>query len=408
MTHPIIIIGGGAAGFFTAIHCKTNNPNIPVILIEKSAFFLAKVKLSGGGRCNVTHACFDPIKLSESYPRGGKALIGPFQQFQPRDTMDWFESRGVALKIESDNRVFPVSDSSESIVDCLVGEAERLGVQLWTRSSVSTIQKREPSGFEIVMESGQVHLASKLILATGSSTQGHAFSHALGHSIIPPVPSLFTVKINDPALTALSGLSVQNVTLKLMGHKTWSQTGPVLLTHWGFSGPALLKLSAWAARDFFEAHYQLPLTINWLPHLNKHEVESAFQSQKLNPKKMISNTSLFPEIPSRLWQYFVQKSKIPLTKTWQEFSKKDSELLADCLLKDTYKTTGKGQFKEEFVTCGGVCLSEVHFKTMESKLCPNLYFVGEILDIDGITGGFNFQNAWSTAYVAGTVSTSPI
>jgi len=401
MNHPIFIIGGGAGGFFSAIHSKTNHPDTPVILIEKSAFFLAKVKISGGGRCNVTHACFDPLKLSESYPRGGKALIGPFQRFQPQDTMDWFESRGVDLKTEADNRVFPVSDLSQSIIDCLMHEAESLGVQLWSRCTVSKIQQRDDMGFDIVLDSGAVHPASKLILATGSSTQGHAFAQSLGHTIVPPVPSLFTVKINDPELTALSGLSVQHATLKLMGKKTWSQTGPVLITHWGFSGPALLKLSAWGAREFFEANYHLPLVINWLPKLSQTELDDLFKSQKNNPKKMISNTPLFQDIPGRLWLYFLQKAGIPATKQWQDFSKKDAEALADCLLRDTYKTTGKGQFKEEFVTCGGVSLSEVNFKTMESKVCPNLYFAGEVLDIDGITGGFNFQNAWTTGFLAG-------
>ena len=396
------VIGGGAAGFFAAIHCKAQNPDSPVILIEKSASVLAKVKISGGGRCNVTHACFEPIRLAESYPRGGKALIGPFQRFQPRDTMNWFESRGVPLKIESDNRVFPISDSSQSIVDCLVNEAAILGVQVWTECTVESIQKTEQGAFVVTLASGMTHHANKLILATGSSRAGYALAESLGHTITPLVPSLFTVKIQDESLTALSGLSVPNATLKLSGKKTWTQSGPLLITHWGFSGPALIKLSAWAARDFFEAHYQLPLQINWISDQSVQSVDSLFQAQKAHPKKMISNTSLFQTIPSRLWAYFLQKAGISESKQWQDFSKKDAQTLSNILLNDTYLTQGKGQFKEEFVTCGGVSLSEVNFKTMESKLCPNLCFAGEILDIDGITGGFNFQNAWTTGFLAGT------
>lgn len=396
-----LIIGAGAAGFFAAIHARISDSQTPVILIEKSAHTLAKVKISGGGRCNVTHNCFDPLKLSEAYPRGGKALIGPFQQFQPQDTITWFESRGVKLKAESDNRIFPVSDSSQSIVDCLTHEAQRLGVKLWTQCGVSQISGNGDIGFAVTLENGETHTAQKIILATGSSKQGYQLAEALGHTITPTVPSLFTVKINDPNLTCLAGLSVQHASLKLSGKKTWTQNGPILITHWGFSGPALLKLSAFGARDFFESNYQLPLTISWLPGYTFSDISNLLMSPKPSPKKAISTHSLFPEIPTRLWEYFLKKSDISATKTWQEFSKKECEKLLACLLHDQYQTAGKGQFKDEFVTCGGVSLSEVNFKTMESKRCPGLFFAGEILDIDGITGGFNFQNAWTTGYLAG-------
>lgn len=398
---PTAIIGAGAAGFFSAIHARISDPETPVILIEKTAHILAKVKISGGGRCNVTHACFDPLKLSESYPRGGKALIGPFQNFQPKDTMHWFESRGVKLKIEPDNRVFPVSDCSQSIIDCLLHEAQRLGVKIWTDCGVLSIEKQDDGTFNIRLGTQEIHRFRKVILATGSSKQGHAFAIALGHTITPLAPSLFTVKLNDPALTALSGLSVQHATLKLHGKKTWTQSGPLLITHWGLSGPALLKLSAFGARDFFEHTYQLPLEINWLSTHSLSEVEATLNDQKNSPKKLIITNSPFPEIPTRLWQYFVQKAQISETKKWQDFSKKEASLLSQILMHDRYLTTGKGQFKDEFVTCGGVSLSEVNFKTMESKICPGLFFAGEILDIDGITGGFNFQNAWTTGFLAG-------
>lgn len=401
----ILVVGGGAAGFFAAIHAKETRPEADVILAEKSREVLSKVKISGGGRCNVTHACFDARTLSEYYPRGGKALIGPFQIFQPQDTMAWFESRGVDLKVESDNRVFPVSDSSQSIIDCLINAATELGVKLWMECGVQRIKKESFDHFEVTFDNGQVHTIDHIIITTGSSRNGYTLAKQLGHEIIDPIPSLFTVKINDSALTALLGLSVAQVSLKL--NHTYSQIGPLLITHWGFSGPAVIKLSAWGARAFFESDYKLPLEINWLVTHSESDIRETLENLQKTSKKRAVGQSPFSEIPGRLWEYLCRKALgilggITEGKAWNELSKKDISKLSDTLRRDLYQTDGKGVFKEEFVTCGGIPLQEVNFKTMESKICPGLYFAGEILDIDGITGGFNFQNAWTTGYLAGT------
>lgn len=398
----LIVIGGGAAGYFAAIHHKAAYPTHEVLLMEKSENGLAKVKISGGGRCNVTHACFDARQLADYYPRGGKALIGPFQRFNPRDTMTWFQTRGVPLKIEPDGRVFPVSNSSQSIVDALENAAKQLGVTVWNRCGVETIETRSPGGFLVTLSGGATHPCDAIILTTGSSRQGYSFAESLGHSIVPPVPSLFTFKINDPDLVSIPGVSVASATATLHGTKTWKQTGPILVTHWGFSGPAIIKLSALAARDFSESSYQLPLTIHWLPAYKEQEIEATLMDLQSSSKKYISSKSLFPEISGRLWEYLVRKSIGNGDVQWIETGKKQMRKLIETLVRDRYQVVGKGVFKEEFVTCGGIPLNEVDFKTMESRVCPDLYFAGEILDIDGITGGFNFQNAWTTGFIAGT------
>lgn len=397
----IFVIGAGAAGYFAAIHHKEAFPEHDVVLIEKSENGLAKVKISGGGRCNVTHACFDSRQLAEYYPRGGKALIGPFERFQPRDTMAWFQSRGVPLKIEADGRVFPVSNSSQSIIDALEAAARCLGVILWHRCSVQTIVKIKSGGFMIELGNGISHCGDAIILTTGSSRQGYAFAEGLGHSIVPPVPSLFTFKINDPALIAIPGVSVASAIATLTGSKVWKQMGPILVTHWGLSGPAIIKLSAWAARDLSEASYQLPLVVNWVPGYREPAIEATVMGVQSSSKKWISSQSLFPEISNRLWGYLVQKSIGNGNVPWIETGKKQIRSLVEVLVRDRYQVAGKGVFKEEFVTCGGIPLDEVNFKTMESRICPGLYFAGEVLDIDGVTGGFNFQNAWTTAVIAG-------
>ncbi len=398
----IVIVGGGAAGFFAAIEAKRQAPESDVIIVEKSNDVLQKVKISGGGRCNVTHACFDARQLSEFYPRGGKALIGPFQHFQPKDTMEWFESRGVALKVEVDNRVFPVSDSSQSIIDCLMTEMTRLGVRLWTNCGVERIQKLQNGLFEMTFSGGKTRCVDRIIMATGSSRNGYTLCQGLGHTIVMPIPSLFTIKIADSRLTSLLGLSVSHVELSLkMNGKTLMQKGPLLVTHWGLSGPAMIKLSAWAAREFYDASYQLPLSISWLAGLSLDHIYSTLDALKQSSKKMCGSYCPFDPIPTRLWVYFLEKVLGSAEKRWMEVSKKDLMRLAECMYRDTYLTSGKGQFKEEFVTCGGIDLSEVDFKTMESKICPGLFFAGELLNIDGVTGGFNFQNAWTTGVLAG-------
>lgn len=397
----VIVVGGGAAGFFSAIQFKIHHPDADVILVEKSSQVLAKVKISGGGRCNVTHACFDPKQMADHYPRGGKALIGPFQSFQAQDTMDWFEACGVALKIEADNRVFPVSNASQSIVDCLLDQARQHQVRVWVDCGVTTIVKTASGQFSVTLTNGQVHIADRVILTTGSSRAGYALAESLGHSIVPPIPSLFTIKINDPELLGLAGVSVADVGLKVTGAKSNAQRGPLLVTHWGFSGPAMIKLSAWAAREFYEANYELLLHVSWLPTESVDDIIRRLEVYQKSSKKTCANDCPFPALPGRLWGYLVQKWLKNPEKRWQEVSKKESLRMTELLKSEPYISAGKGVFKEEFVTCGGVSLKEVNFKTMESRVCPGLYFAGEILDVDGVTGGFNFQNAWTTGFLAG-------
>jgi predicted Rossmann fold flavoprotein len=396
----IIIIGGGAAGFFSAIHNKQNNPDSTVVIIEKNSEVLSKVKISGGGRCNVTHACFDPKLLGDYYPRGAKELRGPFFSFQPKDTMAWFTDHGVPLKIESDNRVFPVSNSSQDIIDCLVGTATKLGVKIWTDCEVSSI-KKEKDMFCLSLKNNDDQVCQKLVLATGSGRKGHAFAERLGHTIVSPVPSLFTFKVADKVLHELSGLSVNDAEVWMAGQKKHMQTGPLLITHWGLSGPSVIKLSAWQARALHAVNYHVSLIVNWLPSLDEQALKkSLIIYQHQNPKKQVVTQSPFAVLPSRLWVYLVYKSKIESTQAWHNLSSKQMNALLQELGQGQYDVTGKGQFKEEFVTCGGVSLKEVNFKTMESRRCKGLHIVGELLDIDGVTGGFNFQNAWTTGFLS--------
>jgi len=388
--YDLIVIGGGAAGVFAAASAKGANPNARVALLEKSAVLLSKVRVSGGGRCNVTHACFEPSHLIQNYPRGFNELRGPFHRFQPRDTVQWFESRGVVLKAEEDGRIFPVSDSSESIIDCLLSEAKKLGVEIFLRQRIQTIAKKE-SGFEMGPFS-----CRKLILATGSAPDGHLWAEQLGHSIQKPVPSLFTFNIPTSPLKELSGISVESVRLKIAG-TSLEQRGPLLITHFGFSGPAALKLSAWGARILHERQYQVELIVNWIPEYSSEEIFQKLCQLKMSiPERTLLSENPF-KLPKNLW-----KSLLNDEKRLNDFSLKDLRIVSQKLHADLYQVEGKTTNKEEFVTCGGVALKDVHFKTMESKICPSLFFAGEILDIDGITGGFNFQNAWTTGYLAGT------
>lgn len=398
----IVVIGGGAAGFFGAISCAEAYPHGQVTLLEANAQPLSKVRISGGGRCNVTHACFDPAALVQYYPRGGKALRGAFSRFQPRDTVTWFRQRGVPLKTEADGRMFPITDDSGTVVECLMQAARRAKVQVYTAAPVSGVT-RTAKGFAVQLKSGQVLAADCLLLATGSSPQGHRLAKAFGHTIVAPVPSLFTFTVPDPDLRALAGVAVEPVQarLALPDQKPLEQRGALLITHWGFSGPAILKLSAWGARGLHDQHYRATLHINWLP---SHRLEQLHQQlldlKQQQPKRSVATHSPF-ELPRRLWQYLVVRSGIAAEQRWAEASKKDIQRLIEELHQGQYQIQGKGVFKDEFVTCGGVSLSEVDFKTMESRLCPGLYFAGEILDIDGVTGGFNFQSAWTTGWLAG-------
>ncbi len=342
-TIDLVVIGGGAAGIFAAICAKTAHPQAQVVVLEKTGVLLSKVKVSGGGRCNVTHACFEPGLLVKNYPRGEKELLGPFHRFQPRDIVEWFQSRGVRLKTEPDGRMFPVTNSSSTIIECLLTEARKLGVEIRLQQRVEKIEK----GFKIYLKDKEPLQCQSLILATGSSPEGFQFAQSLGHAIVPPVPSLFTFNVPTSPLKDLSGVSVPAATVTL---GPYSRTGPLLITHFGFSGPAILKLSAWGAKYLHEKNYKTEFIIDW------GEIESL-------PKSL--------------------RNKLSTSK-------------------ETYLMDGKTTHKEEFVTCGGIDLKEVHFKTMESKICPGLFFAGEILNIDGITGGFNFQNAWTTGYLAGS------
>lgn len=402
----VIVIGGGAAGFFGAIACASANPKLQVTLIEAGRKPLAKVRISGGGRCNVTHHCFEPGRLVENYPRGGKALRGAFSRFQPQDTVQWYKSRGVKLKTEADGRMFPITDSSETIVNCLMEAADRAGVDLRTGVGVKTVKQfvdsQEQSYFQVELKNGRVMKCDRLLIATGSNPLGYRWAKNVGHKIESPVPSLFTFNIRDSRLQGLAGVSVSNAKVKLgTGKNKLEQTGALLITHWGVSGPAILKLSAWGARFLYDLKYNSTLQINWLPEYNQETlIQILTKLKQTNPQKKIVNYCPV-ELPKRLWQSLVNYADIKTEKVWSEISKKELNKLATEIIQGQYTIKGKGVFKDEFVTCGGVSLKEVNFKTMESKKCPGLYFAGEILDIDGVTGGFNFQSAWTTSWLAG-------
>jgi predicted Rossmann fold flavoprotein len=397
----VVVVGGGAAGFFAAIACAEKNPATRVTLLERSSSVLAKVKVSGGGRCNVTHACFDPARLVQFYPRGGQALRGPFSRFQPRDTMEWFESRGVRLKTEADGRVFPVSDDSQTILDCLITQAQRARVAVLLNVNVKTIKKSPEGAFSIELASGETWTGRRLILATGSSPLGWECAQKLGHTIEPPVPSLFTFTIHDKRLEGLSGVTLAQARVSIEGGDM-AQEGPLLITHTGISGPAVLKLSAWSARLFYAKNYQTQIRIQWDAALTADQWTQALRQLRTDsPKKMVAVASGPIRLPQRLWARLVAAAQIPAGTRWSDLSNAHLLRLTQELDAGLYAMRGKSAFKEEFVTCGGVRLKEVDFRTMESKLCKNLFFAGEALDVDAVTGGFNFQNAWTTGWLAG-------
>jgi predicted Rossmann fold flavoprotein len=409
----VVVIGGGAAGFFGAIACAEAHPQAQVTLLEASRQPLSKVRISGGGRCNVTHACFEPALLVQSYPRGGKALRGAFSRFQPRDTVAWYAQRGVKLKTEADGRMFPITDDSETIVDCLLQSARRAGVVIRVADPIASATRSTQSinpQFELVLKSGERLSCDRLLLATGSNAQGHQIAKSLGHAIVPSVPSLFTFNIADPALRSLAGVAVESARVKLLIpeqsidkalDKALEQTGALLITHWGMSGPAVLKLSAWGARVLHDCRYHAKLQVNWLPQATPESVRSTLQQLKeTQPKKAIASHCPFA-LSRRLWQYLSDRAEIASETRWADLPKVRLNQLVQELTQGLYPIRGKSVFKEEFVTCGGVALNEVDFKTMQSRCCPGLFFAGEILDIDGVTGGFNFQSAWTTGWLAG-------
>lgn len=395
----VAIIGGGAAGFFAAINCKSFFPHANVTIYEKSSKVLSKVKISGGGRCNVTNACFNINQLVKNYPRGGSALKKPFNYFNPAHTIEWFQKHGVKLKTEEDNRIFPVSDSSQTIVDCLVSSALRAGVLIKYSLSFSYLEKKDQK-FKIFFSNNSFVVSDKVIIATGGNPSGTSFDwlRKLGHRIENPVPSLFTFNMPLEPITSLSGLSVDPVTVKVEGTKL-KETGPLLVTHWGMSGPVILQTSAWGARELSNIKYKFKIHINWLNDLNEQQVNEILNAE-LNSKRKLANANPVG-LPARLWEFLLQKSGIDGDILWINSGKRNINKLINILTNDIYQVKGKTTFKEEFVTCGGVVLTEVDMETMESKICKGLYFAGEVLNIDGVTGGFNFQAAWTTGYLAG-------
>jgi len=460
----IVISGGGAAGFFAAITCAEAAPDAEVVVLERGPHLLAKVKISGGGRCNITHACFDERSFAAHFPRGERALIAPFKQFQARDTVAWFTARGVPLKTESDGRMFPSTDSSQTIIDCLLNSARKAGVKLMTNCGVERITKKLGGGFEVRVTAanppheppplparrhplprsergrgkgeGALHgsglqsanfgwenshpdplpfgkgegefsaefpvLCDKVLLATGGCRTPALgqLAVSLGHTLKAPVPSLFTFHLETPWLRQLAGVSLEKVEASVGGTRL-CERGALLLTHWGLSGPVILRLSAWGARELHNRDYRFPLLVNWLPDLNAERITAEIKARRgRQPARRIANSPIAP-LPARLWEQLVLASGVASDTRWSALSRAAQHKLIQQMLRTEFQVTGKSLNKDEFVTCGGVTLSEVNFKTMESRICPGLFFAGEVLDIDGLTGGFNFQAAWTTGWLAG-------
>lgn len=399
-TLEIVIIGGGAAGFFAAITAKKHFPNAEVRIFEKTSKFLGKVKISGGGRCNVTNALSNHRLLSEKYPRGEKFLRKAFEQFDTKATMEWFENRGVPLKTYPDLCVFPQSNESQSIIDCLWKEAKTLGIELWSLRAIDKIIPIE-NGFEISYKE-LTEKVDRVIVTIGGQPKMTGFSwlEDLNHNIIPPIPSLFTFNMPKEPIRELMGIVVEQAVVRIEGQKLVGK-GPLLVTHWGMSGPAILQLSAWGARILAESNYEFSILINWLNETKENSLrESLVKTMRIHGSKMISNLNPF-EIPNRLWLFLLTKNEINPTTRWNDLGAKNTNKLVNTLLNDRYVVQGKTTFKEEFVTAGGVDLAEIDVNTMQSKIHPGLFFAGEVMDIDGITGGFNFQSAWTTGFIAG-------
>jgi len=399
----IAVIGGGAAGFFAAIRAAEVDPSAEVTILEATEHPLAKVRVSGGGRCNVTHACLEPRELVQRYPRGSRELIGPFSRFGPRETIAWFAERGVELKTESDGRMFPVTDASTTIIDCLHRAAGTAGVRLRSRHGVRAITPEGFGGYTLTLSGGGTMTVDCVLLATGGTkgTTGAALAEKLGHTIEPQVPSLFTFHIDDPLLKGLEGLAAPAASVQVPGTKLQA-VGPVLVTHWGLSGPAILRLSAWGARELHEADYTFALRLNWSQATTPAQAAAALAELRTSQaRKQVVSINPYG-LPARLWERLVPAAGVPAGATWAGLSKAQAEALAAQVTATSFAVKGKSMNKEEFVTCGGVRLREVDFRTMESRVSPGLFFAGEVLDIDGITGGFNFQAAWTTGWLAGT------
>jgi len=397
----LAVIGGGAAGFMTAITAAENGVK-RIIILEGSSKIMEKVRISGGGRCNVTNATWIPNELAENYPRGGIRLLESFNRFAAGDVFDWFEKRGLKLKIEEDQRVFPVSNSSSDVINCLTKAAIKSNVEILTKFFVKEILITDDNLFNIFSRQKAKIIARNIILATGGNPSGYKLAQNLGHSIVKPVPSLFTFSTKEPKLNECSGVSIKNIDIAIkLNNKTFENRGDLLITHWGFSGPAVLKLSSIAARELFEQKYKFDLIIKW-SNLEYKELKEKMNYIKVNKGKLnLINSRPLPFLTKRLWIFLLNKLDINKDKKWSDLLSDERERIIDCLLKDKYIISGKGPFGEEFVTSGGVKINEVGFKTMESLICPGLFFSGEVLDVDGITGGFNFQHCWTSGWLAG-------
>ena len=394
--YDVLVVGGGAAGFFAAINTAERNPALSVAILERGTSVLNKVKVSGGGRCNVTHAEFIPNELASYYPRGQKELKGPFHSFMTGDTMAWFESRGVPLKIEDDGRVFPVSNSSQTIIDCFLKQSQKYDIKLKKNHAVRSIGQTGDSW--AVETTKEVFYCKKLMIATGSNPKIWQMLQSLGHNISPAVPSLFTFDIDDPRLKDIPGVVAKDVAVEVMGTSLHSE-GPLLITHSGLSAPSILKLSAFGAIELAQLNYKFEIKINFIQQDAASCLEVLMKNKLELSKKLVRNTPLF-ELPKRLWVKLVQASAIADELRWADLNKLQLQSLLKQLTKAVFQVHGKSTFKEEFVTAGGIDLKEINFKTYESKLFKNLFFAGEIINIDGVTGGFNFQNAWTGAYLA--------
>jgi predicted Rossmann fold flavoprotein len=396
----LIVIGGGASGFFGAIQAAEKKPGQRILILEKSSKLLSKVRISGGGRCNVTHTCFNAVALSRHYPRGEKQLKQLFKKYQAEDVVEWFNAKGVKLKAEGDGRMFPTSDTSQTIIDCFISQATKQNIQIELNFGVAGICK-EDSSFIVKSDATKQYHGKKILIAIGANSNENFYRWltSLGHSIVKPIPSLFTFNDLKKEFKDLMGVSLPNAEVKITGTK-FSNNGPILITHWGLSGPAVIKLSAWAAEYLHQINYNFKVLVNWLANMKEDELRNKLlEHKRTHGKQKVITNPLF-EIPSRLWQRLCNLSEIEEDKIWSELPQKNLNKLIEYLIRTPFDIKGKTTFKEEFVTCGGIDLNDIDLETMESKKVKNLFFAGEILNIDGETGGFNFQAAWTTAYVA--------
>lgn len=398
--YDLIVVGGGAAGFYGAIQAAEIHKGRKILILEKSTKLLSKVRISGGGRCNVTHHCYDAVKLSHHYPRGEKALRHVFKEYGASHTVAWFASKGVKLKVEEDGRMFPTTDDSQTIIDCFLEQAQRLAIDIAINEGVDAILRNQDA-FEISTQKGKLYYASRVLITTGGNPKadGYRFIENLGHSILPPIPSLFTFNDSEKKFTDLMGIAVPNAEVRIATTKL-KNNGPLLITHWGLSGPAVIRLSAWAAEYLHSVNYAFTALVSWIGPTREETIRDFLQSLRASkPKQKVYGNPLF-ELPQRLWVRLCDFAEIPENKVWGEISGKNLNKLLEYLIKCPFHIKGKTTFKEEFVTCGGVDLKEIELATMESRKVKGLFFAGEVLNIDGETGGFNFQAAWSTAYCA--------